>query len=828
MARTHAKSALKTVLVAMLLSITIVSARASTEKVLWNFVSDPKGANPSSLIADAGGNLYGTTTNGGLHSEGTVFKLVPRSGGGWTETVLYSFSKGAGGYAPLGGVIMDAGGNLYGTASTGGSEEKDCQALGGCGTVFELTPGTDDTWSYKVLHTFQFLNGMYPSTPLVLDASGNLFGTTPDGGSCSRGGYGCGTVFEVAPVAGGRWKETVLYSFPCVTGCSETGVPSSGLILDATGNLYGTTYSDGESPGAVFELSPVSNGNWKESVLYYFCSRAHCADGDFPRGGLIFDRSGSLYGTTANGGTQEGEGDGVVFKLTQGAHGSWEETVLFTFHGGNEGFAPFSGVVFGAEGNLYGTTIWGGKGGAVCRNNDGFGCGIVFELTPSSTGWTESILHDFTGARDGIGPNGLILDNSGNLYGTTASSGEPPDFNGGGTVFKLSLSSDGWRETKQNFLTSDGMAPDGGLISDGAGNLYGATASGGTHESGSVFELSPVADGAWRRRILHSFAGEVDGEQPSAPLLLDDAGNIYGTTFEGGSADVGVVFELSPASGGTWSEKILHVFQGPDGSYPVGGLAFDAVGNLYGTTEEGGAACCGTVFELSPAADGTWTHMILHNFVGGADDGQVPLAGVILDSAGNIYGTTATGGFAGGGFGVVFEMSPGSGGTWTEHILHRFTGSDGWSPQAGVILDQAGDLYGTTYWGGSSGCGNGCGVVFKLSPATGNRWKETIIRKLDPILANPQSSLVFDVGGSLYGVASNRDSECPSSCGAIFELVPTEGEGWWKAITLYSFTGGRDGSYPAGPLLLDTAGNLYGGAFYGGPAGDGIIFEITP
>jgi uncharacterized repeat protein (TIGR03803 family) len=173
-------------------------------------------------------------------------------------------------------------------------------------------------------------------------------------------------------------------------------------------------------------------------------------------------------------------------------------------------------------------------------------------------------------------------------------------------------------------------------------------------------------------------------------------------------------------------------------------------------------------------------------------------------------------------------MSPGSGGTWTEHILHRFTGSDGWSPQAGVILDQAGDLYGTTYWGGSSGCGNGCGVVFKLSPATGNRWKETIIRKLDPTLANPQSSLVFDVGGSLYGVASNRDTECPSSCGAIFELVPTEGEGWWKAITLYSFTGGRDGSYPAGPLLLDTAGNLYGGAFYGGPAGDGIIFEITP
>jgi len=822
-----ANSALKTTLVAMLLSICIVAnAWARTEKVLWNFIGNPKGTAPSSLISDAVGNLYGTSQGGGLYGLGTVFKLTPRSDGGWTETVLYSLSGAENGSTPLAGVVMDAAGNLYGTASTGGSAQTNCKPLGGCGTVFELTPGADGKWSYKVLHTFQFLDGMYPSTPLILDVSGSLFGTTPDGGNCG-GGYGCGIVFKLSPGPNGKWKETVLYNFPCVAGCTETGVPSSGVIFDAAGNLYGTTYSDGETPGAIFELSPGSGGNWTESVLYYFCSQPHCADGNFPRGGLIFDQAGNLYGTTAAGGTKES--DGVVFKLTPGAGGNWSETVLFTFRGGREGFAPFSGVVFDTKGNLYGTTIWGGEGGPLCRSNNGFGCGTVFELIPSSGAWTETVLHDFRAGRDGIYPSSVILDSSGTLYGTTDASGEPPNFTAGSTMFKLAPASGGWHETVYHFWTSHATNPNGGLISDAAGNLYGTTNGGGSYECGTVFEISPVAGGQWRSKVLYSFKGGTDGRYPTAPLVFDSAGNLYGTTFQGGSPayDAGIIFQLSPGTGGAWSEKILHVFQGLDGLYPVGAIVFDSAGNLYGATAAGGQASAGTVFELSPAADGTWTQTILHNFVGGTNDGQGPQAGVVFDSAGNIYGTTTSGGGSGNSaFGTVFELSPGSGGVWTENILHRFTGgSDGWSPEAGLILDQAGNLYGTTYWGGSSSCNNGCGVVFELSHATGNTWKKTTIRKLDGTVPHPQASLVFDASGNLYGTASNGEF-CPYSCGAIFELT-RGGRGWWREKTLYSFSGGRGGSYP-GPLLVDAAGNLYDGTFWGGPSGDGMIFEITP
>jgi uncharacterized repeat protein (TIGR03803 family) len=822
MPREQFGSALKTALVAMLLWICLAaSAWASAEKVLWDFIGNPRGTSPSSLISDGAGNLYGTSQGGGLYSQGTIFKLTPQAGGGWTETVLHNFPGGERGSTPLAALVMDAAGNLYGTTSQGGYLQNNCSP-GGCGTVFELSPGADGKWLYEVLHAFQSTDGAVPRTPLTLDASGSLFGTTPFGGTC--GDSGCGIVFKLAPSTGGKWNETVLYNFPCISGCTETGVPASDVIFDSAGNLYGTTDEDASGPGAVFELKPGSNG-WTESVLHYFCTQPHCADGDFPRGGLIFDQAGNLYGTTAAGGTKAvGGGDGVVFELTPGKGGDWSETVLFTFHGGKEGFAPFSGVVFDAKGNLYGTTIWGGEGGGLCRGNNGFGCGTVFKLTPSAGLWTESIVHDFRAGRDGIIPSGVLLDSGGNIYGTTTSSGAPPNFTGGATSFKLTASSNGWHETVHHFGTSAAISPNGGLISDGAGNLYGTTSGGGSYEYGTVFELSPVAGGRWQSRVLYSFKGGTDGSEPEAPLVFDQAGNLYGTTFEGGSADnVGVVFQLSPGSGGRWNESILHVFQGPDGLYPVGGLVFDGVGNLYGATYEGGATCCGVVFELSPS-NGSWTENVLHNFTGGASDGWNPLAGVVLDSAGNIYGTTAAGGNVGNGgsgYGTVFELSPGSGGVWTENILHRFTGgSDGWFPEGSVILDQAGDVYGTTYWGGSSSCYHGCGVVFKLSPTTGNRWKETIIRGLDGSVANPQSSLVFDASGNLYGSSSGGG-------GAIFELEPHSGKGWWKLTTLYTFAGGRGGSYPGGPLLLDAAGNLYDAAS-GGPAGNGFIFEITP
>ena len=818
MLRLRIPSALKVTLTSIIL---IANSWAATEHVLWNFVGNPEGETPlSSLIADSAENLYGTTQYGGLHNEGTVFELTPQPNGGWSETVLYSFPGGESGSYPTAGLVLDAAGNLYGTTSFGGSTEGNCKANGGCGTVFELSPAGDGTWQYKLLHAFQYSDGDYPTTPLILDTAGNLYGTTFSGGAC------CGAVFEVSRDAKGAWSENVLYSFPCENGCLQGGNPSSKLIFDGAGNLYGTTEGGYYGQGAVFELSPNSNGQWTETTLYSFCSdHPSCPDGAFPRGGLIFDQAGSLYGTALEGGTGADGGYGVVFKLTPSSGGTWSESVLFMFPGGNGGLGPSGGVVFDAQGNLYGTTVLGGNG-PLCEKQDGYGCGIVFELSPSARGWRETVVHSFKAGSDGGGPGpGVVIDSTGSLYGTAGSSGQPPSFAGGGVAYKLTPSSGGWQETVYNFWTRDGESPSGGLITDGKRNLFG-TAGGGLYGDGTIFELSPVSGGGLRNTILYNFKGGTDGNGPG-PLVFDKVGNLYGVTFEGGRTDndAGTVFELSPNADGKWTESILHVFQGPDGYYPVGTLAIDASGNLYGVTWEGGSGCCGTVFELSPSPGGVWTETILHSFTGANGDGGNPLAGVIMDSAGNLYGTTAAGSS---GDGTVFELSPGSGGVWTESLLYVFTGgSDGGYPIAPPTLDSAGNVYGTTLSGGSTSCFQGCGVVYELTPAGNGRWEETVIDAFDTSLASPESPVVFDGHGNLFGTSSQGALNlCQPLCGAVFELEPAGG-GHWKETTLLRFTGGRVGSNPEGPLLLDADGNLYGAASNGGPANEGLVFELT-
>jgi uncharacterized repeat protein (TIGR03803 family) len=820
MLRLRIPSALKVTLASIIL---IANGWAATEHVLWNFVGNPEGETPqSNLIADAAGNLYGTTVYGGLHNQGAVFELMPQVNGYWSETVLYSFPGGESGSSPAAGLVMDAAGNLYGTTQGGGNAGGSC-GLGGCGTVFELSPAGDGAWQYKFLHAFQYTDGVDSTTPLILDTAGNLYGTTFSGGGC------CGTVFEVSRDAKGDWSETVLYSFPCDSGCLQGGNPSSKLIFDGAGNLYGTLQGGYYGKGAVFELSPSSNGQWTETTLHSFCSDyPSCPDGSDPNGGLVFDQAGSLYGTAGGGGTaSEKGGYGVVFKLTPGTGGTWSESVLFTFPGGNGGVGPDGGVVFDAQGNLYGTTLLGGKG-QLCN---GGGCGTVFELSPSARGWTETVVHNFRGGSDGVRPStGVIIDSDGNLYGTVATSGEPLQFNWGGIVFKLTPSSGGWQETVYNFWTRDGEYPTGGLITDGNRNLFGTTVLGGIYGYGTVFELSVVSGGGLRHTILYNFKGGTDGNGPESPLIFDKAGNLYGVTYYGGSTgnDDGTVFELSPGSDGKWTESILHVFQGTDGFYPVGSLVIDTSGNLYGVTSAGGPGCCGTVFELSPSPGGVWTENILHSFTQANGDGGSPQAGVIMDSSGNLYGTTQAGGNPGNGgygFGTVFELSPGSGGLWTEKLLYTFTGgSDGAFPYAAPTLDSAGNIYSTTSAGGSQECSGGCGVVFELSPEAGGSWEESVIDELDSAIANPETPVVFDAHGNLFGTSFPQNG---SAYGAVFKLVPTGG-GKWKETITFSFNGGRVGAYPGGPLLLDAAGNMYGVTNIGGPAEGGLVFELAP
>jgi uncharacterized repeat protein (TIGR03803 family) len=391
-------------------------------------------------------------------------------------------------------------------------------------------------------------------------------------------------------------QESVQFSFG---NTSTDGVnPVSNLIFDAPGNLYGVAGAGGANGyGTVFELMPQSGGGWTEKVLYNFGTGSF--DGKVPTGTLIFDGAGNLYGTTAFGGLNNA---GTVFQLVPRPGGTWGERVLYSFKLGPQGESPYSGLIMDSHGNLYGTAQAAG------RNDHG----AVFELIPTPRGpWTEDVLY--------------------------------------------------------NFHKYDGADPRGGLIFDSAGNLYGTTNDGGTYNLGTVFELTNHS-GEWTETVLHDFnLNGTDGTNPMANLIFDSAGNLYGATAGGGPTGAGAIFKLSPSSGGTWTETILYSFNyngGADGFNPQSSLYFDSAGNLYGTTVDGGSGqCtqigivigCGIVFKLEPGS-GTWTEVILHNFADDGIDGQQSTAGLIPDSAGNLYGTTNLGGTYGGG--TVFKVTP--------------------------------------------------------------------------------------------------------------------------------------------------------------------------
>jgi uncharacterized repeat protein (TIGR03803 family) len=379
-----------------------------------------------------------------------------------------------------------------------------------------------------------------------MDKAGNLYGTTQDGGTgsgCKQSG--CGTVFELVP-SNGKWTEKVLHSFCTMSGCPDGWFPWAGLIADSAGDLYGTTYYGGncEPPGCgtVFELIP-HNGKWTEKVLYKFCSTSSCPEGRFPRGRVILDTAGNLYGTTNQGGAH---GVGAVFELVS-HNGKWTEKELHIFNDdGKDGQLPYAGLIRDNAGNLYGTT--GAGGTRMCASNT-ITCGTVFELTPGNGKWTEKVLHRFND-KDGAGPeDSLIMDASGNLYGTTESGGANSCSLGCGTVFELIPGSGKWMEKVLYSFSSSGSlgnTPVAGLIVDSGGNLYGTATSGGTYGDGTAFELIRK-NGRWTETLLHAFNrnGE-DGAIPWSGLILDKAGNLYGTTGGGGSSNAGTVYEITP------------------------------------------------------------------------------------------------------------------------------------------------------------------------------------------------------------------------------------------------------------------------------------------
>jgi hypothetical protein len=434
-----------------------------------------------------------------------VFLFVSTAAAEWHEKVLYSFQGGADGQTPAGGVIFDKVGNLYGATVDGGADN--CSPMAACGTVFQLEPPANkgEAWTETVLYVFKgraFNDGESPDGGFVMDAAGNLYGTAAYGGTgdCVLLGIkgGCGTVYEMSPPAqkGGDWTETTLYSFK---GGDDGYVPQGNLVFDSAGNLYGATLFGGgkgttcdpfyQYCGTVFELSPPKQkgGKWTEKVLHSFAGGS--TDGANPNGGLVLGTTGAIYGTTYAGGNQS------------------------------------------------------------CKYDGSLGCGTAFEL-------------------------------------------EPPVSKGAA-----------WKEVVQQRFSVAEANPWAGVTLDGNGSLYGTTLT-------TVFRLSSAKSDRWKEAVLHGFSYGDGPYNPEGTLIFDEAGDLYGTTYIGSGSNLhGSVFLLKPShkKTGSWALTVIHGFLGPpDGDFPAAGIVFDADGDLYSTTQAGGTGTgcgyggCGTVFEVLP------------------------------------------------------------------------------------------------------------------------------------------------------------------------------------------------------------------------------------
>jgi uncharacterized repeat protein (TIGR03803 family) len=396
-------------------------------------------------------------------------------------------------------------------------------------------------------------------------------------------------MLTIVPIAQAQ-TFTVLHTF---TGQGDGYQPYSTLTMDNAGNLYGTTSEVGHGAGTIFQFKRAGS-DWILKTLYSFSG----PDGAIPYGGVTFGPDGALYGITAQGGS---DNEGTIYRLTPQASlcksfsCPWNLTTLHSFVGGGDGRLPYLvAPIFGAEGNLYGTTGLGGANGQ----------GAIFQAVDSGGTWTESVIHSMDSFTEGsYPPSSVVADQAGNLYGVVEDS--PTGF-------------------------------------------------------GAVFELN--ASTGWTLSILHNFTGDHDGEAPIGSLIVDAAGNLFGTTSTCPSGCDGVVFELSPVGSG-WTYTLLYSFTGPNNGGPAGPLTMDPSGNLYGTAVTSGANGYGSVFKLTRTQSG-WTYSSLHDF--DRSDGAGPYGGVVLDSSGNIYGTAAYGGALGGnctgpggvGCGVIFQITP--------------------------------------------------------------------------------------------------------------------------------------------------------------------------
>jgi uncharacterized repeat protein (TIGR03803 family) len=368
------------------------------------------------------------------------------------------------------------------------------------------------------------------------------------------------------------------------------------------------------------------------------------ADGSYADTDLVRDDAGNLYGTSVQGGDHA---SGTVWQLHPNGDGSWTHTVLYSFTGGADGAEPYKGVTLDSAGNLYGTAVTGG--GGACEG----GCGVAYKLINAGGTWTQTVIHQFAGTDDGSGPGArLTLDDSGTVYGMAPTGGTF----GAGTIYEMKPGKRGYKFTVIHPFTggADGAGGSAGALVLQGGNLYGAATSGGSAGEGTLYELRRKPKGGWAFHLLYAFKDQPDGGFPYGGLAFDALGNIFGTTYYAGIYDVGTVYELSPRKAG-WNERVLYSFRGgADGAGSIGNVSFDGAGNIYGTASGGGAGL-GVIFKLAPEAHRQWKESVVHTFAG-PPDGALPYNGMVSDGQGHYFGATTHGGASDNG--AIYRFTP--------------------------------------------------------------------------------------------------------------------------------------------------------------------------
>jgi uncharacterized repeat protein (TIGR03803 family) len=655
---------------------------------------------------------------GGANNDGTVFEIVAGSN---TISTLASFNN-TDGAEPVDAVTLDGEGDIYGTTQTGGADN--------LGTVFEIAQGSG---TITTLVSFNEIDGDSPHAGLVMDSHGNLYGTTLNGGPIQGG-----IVFEIP--SGSNSIQTVASLNTNADGIFLEG----GVLLDGNGNLYGTTISGGAyNSGTIFEIQFGSNA---VTPLASF----NTSTGDGGAGTLIMDSHGNLFGIAAYGGESD---DGTVYELAKGGNSI---SSLFSFDGDN-GATPWGGLVMDSGGNLFGTAQTGGDSG---YEPGGFviGSGTIFEV-PSGASSPTTLSSLFAGNAN-YSLSGLTVDRSGNLYGASLGGGAL----GLGAIFEVAAGSN-TISTLASFNEISGIEPTQPLTLAADGNLYGTTPDGGANNVGTVFEFDTATNSIIP---LASFNGSF-GLDPTGAVAIDSGGNIFGATERGGPQGDGSLWELASGGNTITDLALFNAANATQGVSPMGSIALDSSGNIYGTTEYGGPNSDGTVFEL---ANGGNSIITLASFNGA--NGALPEGGIALDGNGNLYGTT---------FGIytqvtetVFEVAQGSG---TITTLASFNAQSPVYSQSQLIVDAAGNLFGAT----PAGPDSEEGIVFEV--AKGANSVTTLAAFNGPNGRQDYGPLAVDANGDLFGATEYGGI---TDSGVVFELPGAATVA--PAITSFTVNGG--------------------------------------